>query len=138
MATPHPHTIPTGRPQLPAPGVVLNLFSESVAHRAELATLELDEAREHITGSLLLAGVTAALVLFTGFAVTLLVACLVWDLPNRGWWLGGLCAVYLGAALATGFILTRRVRMWLPLAETRSQLHQDYRCLNQLFKSATR
>ena len=126
------------RPQLPAPGVALSLFAESVAHRAELAAIELDEAREHALGSLLLAAGTAALVLFTGFALTLLAASLVWDLPNRGWWLAGLVAAYLAGAAGAGCLLTRRLRTWRPLAEVSAQLQEDTRCLTHLIKSAAR
>lgn len=126
------------RPQLPAPGVALSLFAESVAHRAELAALELAEAREHALGSLLLAAGTAALVLFTGFALTLLAASLVWDLPNRGWWLAGLLAAYLAGAVGAGCLLTRRLRTWRPLAEVSAQLQEDARCLTHLIKSAAR
>lgn len=115
--------------------MAVGLFNESVSHRAELAALELEEAREHVTGSTMLAGAVAALVLFAGFAFTLLVASLVWDLPNRAWWLGGLFGVYLVAAVATGFSLTRRLRTWRPLGETHAQLQQDYQCLSQLLKS---
>jgi uncharacterized membrane protein YqjE len=118
--------------------VALSLFTESVAHRAELAALELDEAREHAVGSLLLAAGTAALVLFTGFALTLLAASLVWDLPGRGWWLAGLMAVYLAGAVTAGFLLTRRLRTWRPLAEVSHQLQEDARCLSHLIKSAAR
>lgn len=126
------------RPQLPAPGVALSLFAESVAHRAGLAALELAEAREHALGSLLLAAGTAALALFTGFALTLLAASLVWDLPNRGWWLAGLVAAYLAGAAAAGCLLTRRLRTWRPLAEVSAQLQEDTRCLTHLIKSAAR
>jgi uncharacterized membrane protein YqjE len=116
--------------------VALSLFTESVAHRTELARLELEEARDHACGSTLLAVAAGALVLFTGFAFTLLVASAVWDDPHRGWWLGGLCAAYLSAALAAGFVLAHRLRTWRPLGETQQQLQQDCQCLNQLIKSA--
>jgi len=115
--------------------VALDLFGESIAHRAELAALELEEAREHVTGSTILAGVVGALALFTGFAFTLLVASLVWDLPSRAWWLGGLCVLYLGAAVTCGMILSHRLRTWQPLEEIQSQMQQDYQCLSQLIKS---
>jgi uncharacterized membrane protein YqjE len=121
--------------QPPAPGVALALFTESVAHRAELARLELAEARDHTGGSTLLAVGAATLALCTGFAFTLWVASLVWDDPHRGWWLGGLWAAYLAATLATGFILARRLRTWRPFDETQRQLQLDYQCLHQLLKS---
>jgi uncharacterized membrane protein YqjE len=127
---------PTPRPQLPALGVALSLFSESVSHRAELAALEMGEAREHAVGSLLLTGVFSALTLFAGFAVTLLVASLVWDSPNRGWWLAGLSTLYIVGAVLTGVALSRRLSVWHPLEETCRQLQRDHQCLTNLIKSA--
>ncbi len=135
MATPAPFPAAPVRSQLPAARVALGLFSESVAHRAELAALEFTEAREHIAGSTLLAAAVGVLALFTGFAFTFLLAGLVWDLPSRAWWLGGLTAAYLTAAFTAGFMLARRLRMWRPLGETQAQLQQDYQCLSHLIKS---
>lgn len=129
---------PARRPEFPTPSVALGLLSESVAHRAELAALELGEARDHALGSALLAGAAGALVLFTGFAVTLLLASLVWDDPHRAWWLGGLGAAYLAAAAGAGIALQRRMRDWQPLREIRHQLQEDHQCLSQLLKSAAR
>jgi uncharacterized membrane protein YqjE len=138
MSTTDPSAVSSGRPQLPPPGVALNLFSESVAHRAELAALELEEARDHAARSAILAGAAIGLGLCTGFAVTLVVAALVWDRPGRAWWLAGLGIVYLAAAVASGFMLSRRLRDWRPLGETQNQLQRDYQCLSQLLKSIAR
>jgi uncharacterized membrane protein YqjE len=135
MNTPAPSPAASPRPQMPPLRVAVELFSESAAHRAELAVLELEEAREHVAGSSLLAGLVAALTLFAGFAFTLLVASLVWELPSRGWWLGGLCSLYVVAAVTAGLMLARRLRDWRPLGETQTQLQQDYQCLSQLIKS---
>ncbi len=136
MSSPVTRPAPAPRPQLPPPGVALALLTESVAHRAELAGLELAEARDHAGGSALLAGTAAALGLLTGFAFTFFVAGLVWDGPHRGWWLGGLCAGYLAATLGTGCLLRQRLRTWRPLGEIQQQLQQDYQCLSTLIKSA--
>ena len=135
MSSPATPPAPARRPELPPPGGVLGLLTESVAHRAELAGLELAEARDHASGSALLAGAAAVLALLTGFAFTLLIAGLVWDGPHRGWWLGGLCAGYLGATLLAGLKLRQRLLDWAPLGETHRQLQQDYQCLHQLIKS---
>ncbi|HEY4302711.1 MAG TPA: phage holin family protein [Candidatus Didemnitutus sp.] len=124
------------RPQIPAAGEFIGLFTESVAHRAELAVLELDEARDHAMVSTVMAGVALTLVLFTGIGFTFLVAGMVWDSPNRTMWLGGLCSVYLVAAVIAGILLTHRLRTWRPLGETQSQLQRDYQCLSQLFRQA--
>lgn len=120
---------------MPAPGVAFSLFSESVAHRAELASVEVGEARDHALVSTLLAVGTVVLALFTGFAITLLLASLVWDSPHRIWWLTGLCLTYLASAFLTGLALVKRIRTWRPMSETTSQLQEDFQCLSQLIKS---
>jgi uncharacterized membrane protein YqjE len=137
MAMP-PNCDPAGRAEFPAPRIALSLLGESLAHRAELAILELGEARDHALGSMLLAAAAAALLFSTGFAFTLLLTALVWDDPHRGWWLGGLAVAYLAAATAAGTALRYRLRRWRPLEEIRRQLQEDQRCLNQLLKSAAR
>ncbi len=123
------------RPQLPAPGVAFSLLGESLDHRRELAALEVGEARDHAVVSTLLAAGTAALILLTGFAVTLLVASLVWESPHRVAWMVGVCAVYGGVAVGVASVLVTRLRMWQPLQETQSQLKQDFQCLSKLIKS---
>lgn len=125
-------------PELPAARVALGLLGESAAHRVELAVLELGEARDHALASTLLAAAAGALALLTGFALTLLLASLVWEDPHRGWWLGGLSAVYLITAAAAAILLQRRLRDWQPLRETGQQLREDQQCLSQLLKSAAR
>lgn len=100
--------------------------------------MEVGEARDHAMVSTLLAAGTLVLTLFTGFAITLLLASLVWDSPHRAWWLTGLCAVYLGSAFLTGFSLVKRLRTWRPMSETASQLNEDFQCLSQLIKSVVR
>lgn len=129
---------PPPRPQLPALGEALVLFAESVAHRAELAGLEIGEARDHAFVSTVMAGFAGAFVLFTGFAFTFLVAGLVWDGPHRAVWLGALSILYLAGAVVAAVLLRRRLRTWRPLGETHLQLKQDYQCLSSLIKSAVR
>ncbi|MEO6995865.1 MAG: phage holin family protein [Lacunisphaera sp.] len=123
------------RPQLPAPGVALSLLGESLDHRRELAALEVWEARDHAIVSTLLGAGAAALVLLTGFAITLLVASLVWESPHRVGWMVGVCLVYGGSAVGVASVLVKRLRTWRPLEETQSQLEQDFQCLSKLIKS---
>jgi uncharacterized membrane protein YqjE len=123
------------RPQLPAPGVAFSLLGESLDHRRELISVEVGEARDHAIVSTVLAAGTAALILFTGFAVTLLLASLVWESPHRVGWMVGVCFVYGGGAAWVGSVLVRRLRSWRPLHETHSQLEQDFQCLSKLIKS---
>ncbi|HET7537637.1 MAG TPA: phage holin family protein [Candidatus Didemnitutus sp.] len=124
---PHPH--------IPPAGVALSLLVEGSVHRAELAVLELSEARGHVTRSLLLAAGTGTLVLLAGFALTLLIAALVWASPQREWWLAGIALVYVLAAVLAAVALRRRLQLWRPLAEIQHQLSQDCACLRQLLSS---
>lgn len=123
------------RLQLPPVSRVLHLFNDAVEHRAELAAVELGEAGSHVQTSLLLFLGAAVFALLTGFAFTLMVAGIVWDLPHRGWWLAGLFAVYFAGTAGLVFSLRHRFQTWRPLKETRSQLKQDHQCLRTLFKS---
>lgn len=122
-------------PRIPPLGESVRLGAEALSHRAELAVLELEEAGSHARTSALLAAVAAYLVLFTGFAFTLLVAALVWDSPQRGLWLAGLCGLYLIGSASAALLLMRRLRTWQPFAEVKSQLKQDHQCLSQLLQS---
>jgi len=111
-------------------------LSESASHRADLASLEAGEARDHAIVSLLLAASAAVLVLLTGFAVTLLLASLAWDSPHRLAWLILICVVYLGSTVAASLVLVRRLRTWRPLEETQKQIKEDLQCLGKLIKAA--
>ena len=122
---------PTGRLQASAA-----VFARGVDHRAELAGLELCEARrEAVTLSgLFLIGAVAALL--TGFAINFFVAALWWDTPNR------LLAIGLSAgvqAVVAAFVIVRcirRARVWRPLAFTIDQIKKDSQCLRDLLSSS--
>lgn len=126
------------RPAWPDANEALPLLAESAEHRAELAALELAEARRHALVSLLLAVTAAVLLLLAGMALTLLVAALVWTSPYRAWWLAGLALLHLGLAASAAAALRRRLHGWRPLAETCTQLREDYRCLHELLVRAVR
>jgi uncharacterized membrane protein YqjE len=131
-------SIPRPAPaRIPSFTVALSLFSEATAHRAELAGLELAEARDHALHSTVLAVVTGALVILTGFSLTLLAAALVWDSPHRHWWLGAMVVLYAGVTLALFFNFLRRIRAWRPLEETSRQLKSDCQCLQHLLHEVT-
>jgi uncharacterized membrane protein YqjE len=104
----------------------------ALRHRVELAALEAAEARDHALVTGLLAGAALALGLLAGFAVTLLVAVLVWNQPWRGLVLAGLVvAEGLGAA-ACLLAVRARLRRWKPFAEISEQLRKDAQCLQDL------
>ncbi|HYC70079.1 MAG TPA: phage holin family protein [Opitutaceae bacterium] len=123
------------RPRIPTPGEILSLFSEAFGHRAQLAQLELGEARDHVVGSAVLAAAATVLGLLTGVSITLLVAALVWESEHRAWWIGGLCLLYCALAGAAAYLLRRRLRQWRPLAETQFQLNQDGACVSRILRT---
>lgn len=126
---------PEPRPHVPPFGTIVRLFNDAVGNRADLAALEFEETRGEAILSAVLLVVILCLVLFAGFAFTLMVAALVWERPDRGTCLAGLGGFYLLAGGIAGFVLWRRWQAWRPFAETKSQLRQDGQCLRDLAKT---
>ena len=112
---------------------IRKLAFRSFGHRAELASIELAEARNEAVVSLLLVWGTAALLLLFGIAATLVVAASVWDTPHRVPVLALLSAVYLLGALIFGVIARNRLKAWHPFEATADQLKRDGQCLDELF-----
>jgi uncharacterized membrane protein YqjE len=104
-------------------------------HRAELASLELGEARGHATGIAALFLVSAVAALLTGFALNFFVAALWWDTPHRLLALGVSTLTQALVAAGSAFACVRRARRWRPLPETFEQLRRDSQCLHQLLNS---
>jgi uncharacterized membrane protein YqjE len=123
------------RPRVPPLSEAATLLNDALSHRADLAAIELAEARAHAQASLLLLGLAALLALLGGFALTLTLTGLVWDSPHRVAWLTAMCVAYLLGAVATGFLLHRRMQAWRPFSEICHQLQQDQQCLTRLIRS---
>lgn len=123
--------------RLAALGPTPRILLDSLAHRGELATVELIEARNHATLTTVLAVLAAALTLLAGFAGTFTLAALVWQRDDRGLILGLVTLAYVLGAAALGWLAARRLKTWRPLAETRHQLGEDYSCLRQFLPTAT-
>lgn len=109
----------------PAPRIIL----EGLAHRGELAALELVEARNHAAATTLIAILAGVLTLLGGFAGTFAIAAAVWDRDDRALILGLVTLAYFLGVGALGWWIARRLRTWHPLSETRRQLGQDGACL---------
>lgn len=105
-------------------------------HRAELAAIELGEARDHLAGSFALGLGATVLAVLGGFALNLALAAAVWHRDDRGLILLGLAFAQLAAAVAAAVFCARRVHRWRPLAETRRQLREDRECLQNLMPSS--
>jgi uncharacterized membrane protein YqjE len=126
---------PAPRPHVPPFGTIVRLFNDAVGNRVDLAALELEETRGEAVVSVALLAVIFCLVLFAGFAFTLMVAALVWERADRGTCLAALGGGYLVAGGIAGFVLWRRWQVWRPFAETKSQLQQDGQCLRDLART---
>ena len=111
----------------PAPRIIL----EGLAHRGELAALELVEARNHAAATTVMAMLVAVLTLLGGFAGTFAIAAAVWERPDRGLILAGLTLAYFVGAVGLGWWIARRLKTWRPLSETRRQLGEDGACLEE-------
>ena len=114
------------------------VFARGAEHRAELASIELGEARDEALGISVLFLIGAVAALLTGFALNFLVAAIWWDSPHRVLAIG-LCAAVQAAGAA--ILITRcirRARNWHPLAETFNQIKKDTQCLHELLNSPSR
>jgi uncharacterized membrane protein YqjE len=107
-------------------------------HRAELAALELGEARDHATGIAALFLISAVAALLTGFALNFFIAALWWDTPHRLLALGFSTVVQGAIAAGTAFACLRRARRWRPLPETVEQFKKDSQCLHELLSPPPR
>ena len=116
-------------PPLAALGATPRIVLEGLSHRGELATLELAEARNHAALTAVFAALSCALVLLAGFAGTFA----VWHRDDRGLILSLVTFVYLLGAGILAWCVTKRLKTWRPLSETRHQLSEDYTCIRQFF-----
>ena len=125
-----------------SPGSLLNALDRipsatrvviaGLVHRGELATVETREALNHFIVSILIGTGILAFALLTGFAVTFAIAAAVWHRDDRGLILGLVTVAYLVSACGLGWGLSRRLRAWHPLRETRRQLCEDSECIDEL------
>ncbi len=116
-------------------GSAARVLLAAILHRGELAALEAGQACDHVIGSLALVLGAAVLALLGGFAATLTFAALVWAHENRALLIGFLTLAYFLGAGGLAWFTVRRLRLWQPLAETRTQLRADHDCLGELLSS---
>jgi len=99
--------------------------------RLELFTTELQEEREHLQQTLLLAASSLFCLAFGVLLVTLFIVVAFWDTNYRLWVLGAFALLYLAAGAVMGAI-TRRKQKARPklLAATLGELAKDYQHLS--------
>jgi uncharacterized membrane protein YqjE len=108
------------------------VFVRGIDHRAELAALEMSEARDHAVGITGLFLISAVAALLTGFAINFLVAALWWDTPHRVLAIALSIAVQATIAVTAATLCVKRARVWRPLSQTIDQLKKDSQCLHEL------
>jgi uncharacterized membrane protein YqjE len=114
---------------------VPRVVAEALLHRAELASLEFDEAKGHAGVTATLTALASVLLLLAGFTATLAIAASVWAREDRGIILGSLALAYLVAASALWFLVARRFKTWVAFPDTRDQFHQDCACIHAVATS---
>jgi uncharacterized membrane protein YqjE len=105
---------------------------EGLGHRAELAAIELAEARSVLAASAVLLAVSVGLLLLAGATLTVALAAAVWNTPYRIPILALIGIVYAVGAMAFLFAARRRLRRWEPFGEISAQLRKDARCLAEI------
>ena len=112
---------------------VANRTLDIGANRIELLVVELQEERQRVLWSIVLALGAAALALLGGFAFTLGVMVLLWEhSPLLA--LGILTLLYVGGAAFLGARLVRLQKGWHMFAATLDQLRKDRECLENSFQ----
>lgn len=106
----------------------------SIGHRAELAGIELIEARDRLIAVLLMLIAAAVLVLLAGGVVTIFVAAAFWDTAYRLHALGGLALLYILAVTFCALRLQHLLRTWRPFPLTQEQLRKDAACVELLLR----
>ena len=114
-------------------GEYSRLALRALGHRAELAGIELAEARNEAVVSLLFVWGAAALLLLFGFALTFLIAAAVWDTAMRVPVLGAITFLYLVAGIGLAVVARQRLVAWRPFEATADQLKKDGQCLEKIF-----
>ena len=104
----------------------------ALEHRAELEALELDEARGRALLAALLVAVGGAALLLAGVAITVLVAAVYWDTPQRVGAITWVVVIDVVLAAVVVTFLGVRFRNWRPFHATREQLRKDCVCLHQV------
>lgn len=120
---------------LTAPGSTPRVVVDALIHRAELASVELKEARQHGLRTAILAGASGALLLLGGFCATFAIAAAVWDRSDRGLILGFVTLGYFIAAGSLAFAAARRMKTWRPFSETARQFREDCACVQDIINS---
>jgi uncharacterized membrane protein YqjE len=116
-------------------GSVGRAMLDGLGHRGELFLLDLAATRARFLAVLLFCALAGGFALLAGVAVTIAYAAAVWHRPDREFLLVVAALVYLALGGGCVVLAKRLLRDWTPLADTRAQLAEDSRCLNELLSS---
>ena len=105
---------------------------EALGHRAELASLEFEEAKRHGAMTVILTALAWCLLLLAGFTATFALAASVWTREDRGLILSCVALAYLVAAVSLGLFVIRRIRTWVAFPDTCKQFLEDCACIHEL------
>src|SRR5690606_23588242 len=95
-----------------------SLFLRACEHRAELAALEMGEAKDEAVGLVILSVVGSVAALMSGFALNLLVAAIWWDSPSRVLAVSLALAIQVLIAVIAVVVCTTRLKRWRPFSAT--------------------
>ena len=119
-----------GDPMRPAKG--LRLLLDALGHRAELAGVEMAEARAELAKTAVFLAVSAGLSLLAATLFTAAFAAAVWQTSYRIPALLALASAYAIGAVGFFVAARRRLRGWQPFGEISAQLRKDAQCLETI------
>jgi len=88
----------------------LKIVFEAIFHRGEIVAVELSQVREYVFLVVIAGHLAVGFAILGGFAVTFMVAAMVWDRPDRTMILGLVAVLYLVLAAALGIFTALRIR----------------------------
>ena len=116
-------------------GEFAEFLVRSVEHRAELAGLELAEARDTVAGSAVLFLAASGFLLLAAMAFTALIAAAFWNTAFRLPSLAGIGVIY-GLAGYGLFVRARtRIEGCRIFPQTGDQLKRDVSCIAEIFRN---
>ena len=109
-----------------------------LGHRARLAAVEVEEAKEESARAVVLFAGAMTAFLLAGFALNLMVAAVFWDTSYRVVAIAVLCALQVAIGVAVVLRMRHQWRSWRPFSATTDQLELDHECLDRLFNPKDR
>ena len=126
---------PELRPPLPTRGAKTVAPAQKFEPKSrDLGFAEISGVEDRVVRPNILMGAAGSLLFFSGCALTLFAASLMWSGPTRKWFWCGLSLTYLGFSFAAIRTLWRRLRSWIRFNEVQLRQKRAERSVDRELK----